>query len=618
MVVTAENDNPTITSFTEQTIRERESTAALSFSIDDVDGDALDCTTSMTAESSNTTIIPNGNLVLAGTAPDCTITATAVLTGASDNIDVTLTVDDGQGGSAQTILPIIVNKYCSGDRLTNSPYANSGEAGIDGSESNPYSLCLPAQLNEIGGRTADWDSHFELTDDIDIAAYTGITFQTIGVYEEAGTQDPFTGSFEGNNFTIANFTHEPTPGNEIEYARFFGYILKTGANQPTIQNVNFTNASVEGEVGTGVIVAYLSTGDITNCSVTILGTKKIEAKGYVGGVAGYIDGTSNITNTEVYLSDTACIFGSDTSAEVGGLIGSAWTGTTVSDSSVTMDNSTKIYSTNTTAKTGGLIGYQTGSSVSTSSVRLSVDASIGNAELYVGGMVGYMTTSSSISNSTVSLDGDNIISTSTDSSRIGGLVGYSYSGCSIANSSVTINESSQITSTGDHANLAGFVGRCQSSTIHQSLFEMHDTSTVYGQGTPTYLGGLTGWSSLNTTITESIVRMNDSSQIRADTATGSYVGGLSGWSQGPGVTTIRDSYVEGTINASGSTVGGLVGVNKQVIKACFADIDITGTSYVGGLVGMQDSTGGIYGSFSTGSIIADTDIDSEYGSFSRV
>lgn len=92
------------------------------------------------------------------------------------------------------------------------------------------------------------------------------------------------------------------------------------------------------------------------------------------------------------------------------------------------------------------------------------------------------------------------------------------------------------------------------------------------------------------------------------TDSGAYAGGLIGTSQGSG-SVIEKCYSTNNVSASGTgcnNVGGLAGANMGgCIIACYATGNVTGGSYVGGLVGQAypiatDSGGGIIACYATG------------------
>jgi hypothetical protein len=89
--VSQANIAPTISAITAKTTNEDTATSAITFTI--ADTDSIIFCTNVAGTSSNTTLIPNGNIVIAGTAPNCTVTITPVanLSGTST---ITLTLTD--------------------------------------------------------------------------------------------------------------------------------------------------------------------------------------------------------------------------------------------------------------------------------------------------------------------------------------------------------------------------------------------------------------------------------------------------------------------------------------------------------------------------------------------
>ena len=77
--------------------------------------------------------------------------------------------------------------------------AQARYGGGTGEPNDPYLICTAEQMNAIGANPSDWDKHFKLMADIDLAAYTGTAFNIIG-HEKRGK--PFTGVFDGNGQTI--------------------------------------------------------------------------------------------------------------------------------------------------------------------------------------------------------------------------------------------------------------------------------------------------------------------------------------------------------------------------------------------------------------------------------
>jgi len=144
--VTAENDLPTISGITDQTILENSNTGALAFTIGDVETPASGLNVS--GVSSNTTLVTDANIVFAGNAEDRTVTVTP-LAGQSGTATITITVSDGSlnasinfvltvTNSAPTITPI-------GSQSTNENTPTSAIAfTIGDAETQPGGLTLSA------------------------------------------------------------------------------------------------------------------------------------------------------------------------------------------------------------------------------------------------------------------------------------------------------------------------------------------------------------------------------------------------------------------------------------------------------------------------------------------
>jgi len=277
--------------------------------------------------------------------------------------------------------------------------------GVDG---DPYQIWTAEDMQAIGADANYWGAHFKLMKDIDLGSYTGTSFNIIG-----NPYTPhFTGVFDGNEYTISNFTYTSPDAN------FIGLFACVGNNgkvkQLVMQNVNASgNWFTAGLVGmnfgkiydctiTGTISGNNSTGglagenygEISDCSVTA----QVQGIDETGGLAGDNHGTildcyanSNVDGNSV----TGGLVGKNIGLSSDGLI--SWSYAT---GEVSGDN----------YNTGGLVGINSYGTVSYCYATGNIDANNG-----VGGLVGW-NVYSTISNcySTASVLGDE---------HIGGLVG---------------------------------------------------------------------------------------------------------------------------------------------------------------------------------------------------
>ncbi len=211
--------------------------------------------------------------------------------------------------SPRTILALIV--LCC---MTVSAQGKYG--GGSGTADEPYQIWTAEQMNAIGAEPNDWDKHFKLMADVDLSAYDGSegrpAFQIIALEtnsDRAGPpQDLFTGVFDGNGHTIANFTL--TAIDQYPYAGLFGYV---GGPRGEIRNLGLIHAVVKvGDAWSVGALAGSNGGSIIHC----YSTGVVSGKGNsVGGLVGYNLGQV----TGCYSGAT--VDGDGIGASTGGLVG---------------------------------------------------------------------------------------------------------------------------------------------------------------------------------------------------------------------------------------------------------------------------------------------------------
>ncbi len=159
-------------------------------------------------------------------------------------------------------------------------------SGGDGSESTPYRISDANDMNDIGLHQEDWGSHFVMVNDINLAQFTGTQFNIIGTDYE----NPFTGVFDGNGFTISNFTFE---SNDVNYIGLFVWVDDPNAEIKNLTLIN-PNINVGKSRYIGSLVSCLIYGTICDCSVQ--GGTISSGGGYsfgigvVGGLVGASEG----------------------------------------------------------------------------------------------------------------------------------------------------------------------------------------------------------------------------------------------------------------------------------------------------------------------------------------
>ena len=233
--------------------------------------------------------------------------------------------------------------------------------GGTGEPYDPYRIYTTEHLNEMGAEPNDYDKHFKLMADIDLAGYMydrAVIAPDVGGdgYSFPGT--PFTGVFDGNGRVVSHLT---ITGKS--YLGLFGQ-LGSGAEVKDlgVVDVNITGSyyAIGGLVGNnfrGSITTSYSTGTVTGYT-------------YVGGLVGY-NKYGDIATSYSTAAVRATFSGNQ---KIGGLVG------------VNAGRTTTSYSTGTVSGeriVGGLVGQ------TTDLIAMCYSTGKVSGNDYVGGLVGY-------------------------------------------------------------------------------------------------------------------------------------------------------------------------------------------------------------------------------------
>ena len=172
--------------------------------------------------------------------------------------------------------------------------------GGTGTAEDSYQIWTAEQMNEIGLHEGDWGSHFKLMGDIDLSVYTGTQFNIIGYWNSDEVNAAFTGVFDGNGYTISNFSWHSTDIDDVGLFAWVngGEIKNVGMIDPNVitENAQTDTASLVGYLG------YEEGGTIAHCYVK---GGSVSAKGTasVGGLCGHnYDGTISNSYSECLVT----------------------------------------------------------------------------------------------------------------------------------------------------------------------------------------------------------------------------------------------------------------------------------------------------------------------------
>jgi len=506
-------------------------------------------------------------------------------------------------------------------------------AGGDGSAENPYQIGEPCQLIYMSQHPEDWDQHFVLTADIDLADYT---FTTALIAPDTNNRNnvcefegiAFTGVFDGNGHAVSNLTSnapviKPDP-NRPCYSNRFEDTTSIGVSKGDmfiVPNLIFSGVS-KGDmfIVPNLIFSGVSKGDMA------VAPNRLYSGGFTGndylGLFGQIEGPSaqvkNLGLKNVHIAGAVhCYY-------LGGLCGrnragsisncyatgsvtgrNDWLGGLCGSNEGTITNcyaTTSISGGNGSEHLGGLCGANSGSIANCYATASLIGI---NGATYVGGLCG--SNKGSISNcySIGSALGESW------AQYVGGLCGEN---CGSINDCYS---TCPVTGMGGSGRLGGLCGENRGS-----IDNCYSTGSVTGGNDIKLIGGLcganhgdinncysTGPVTGDTTVGGLCGSNSGSINISYSTSsiTGTYgsdcLGGLCGYSSGP----IAYCYAIGSVAGGdwSKFLGGLCGLNRGNISKCYATGSVSGKDWanrLGGLCG--ENQGDIDSCYSTGSVSA--------------
>jgi hypothetical protein len=206
---------PTSTQIANQTINENAATSALAFTVADPDTNVSSLTTS--GSSSNTTLVPNSNIVFGGSGANRTVTVTPAA-GQSGTATITYVVSDGVYSASKNFL-LTVNP--SSTKTFDTPAAAAALAAALGNlfdkvgESNPAGKAAKVAFPCADGGT------FEQTSENDSTAFAGdgtLVFADCANSDDIGNDVTLDGQF-ASECTDPNQTTSTCNDEEITFGQ---------------------------------------------------------------------------------------------------------------------------------------------------------------------------------------------------------------------------------------------------------------------------------------------------------------------------------------------------------------------------------------------------------------
>jgi mucin-19 len=462
--------------------------------------------------------------------------------------------------------------------------------GGAGTAQSPYLIADVYGLDGIASVGLGLD--YALAGNIDASVTEGGNIGAQGFFNPIGTQaQPFTGTFNGQGFTIANLAISNHPDLGLFGAVGAGGVVENLTLQnPLVLGGPFT-AVTFADVDAGAVAGF-NAGTIRNVQATVTGTSNGDFLGSVGG-AGDVGGlvgnnTGVITGSSSNVGVEAVAGQGVPALAVGGLVG-------LNSGVITGSSATASAFSSGVAGSPDVSGDVSGSSAAPPSL--------------VGGLVGDNTSTGQITGSSASV-AVTFSTPSTPTSPSPGGAAAVYAGGLVGQNDGSITSSSATGTVGGGSfPFGGFVGGAgeivgglvglNTGSITQSQAGTGNTDQAQ-QVTGEVAGGLVG---------ENSGRITNSQTNAAEVGGALQTGGLVGLNEASGViggSSVSVAFVEndpgGSVFADPSLwgVGGLVGENQGSITTSFATPSMFGGGLgVGSVAGL--TVGGLVG-FNSGSI----------------
>jgi hypothetical protein len=382
---------------------------------------------------------------------------------------------------------------------TFAQYSGSGS----GTESDPYKIMNPIQLNQLRNYLNTQGVYFKIMSDIDLTDFLedenpSQGWQPVGNSSSAA----FKGILDGNGKKITGlWVNRSTTDN----VGLFGYT--SGA---TIKNLSIEATTIKGKDNVGGVSGYSESTTINAVSFSgkieggsniggfvgssgdkmVLSsntsTIEISASGdYVGGLIGKNDAGSNLSITDCKVNNGSISGNNHVGGACGGILGSHYSSNNISNS--------YVHAVITGAQRVG--GFSGSSEDYTHTLNLSNCGYIGNikGDSYVGGLIGYLkkTYHDLVDSQTCCF----AIGSITANDYVGGLIGYDYG-------YYDYNGRNNVTNSYFSGTVSGtnYVGGITGYKYKGTISKCYSTATVIGTK---YVGGLMGFSkdaTINTSV----------------------------------------------------------------------------------------------------------------------
>ncbi len=435
-------------------------------------------------------------------------------------------------------------------------------------------ITTPAEFQAIND---DLTEDYILDNDLDM---TGFDLKPISIDAGNNYIDFFSGTFDGQGFTIRNVSFDDSAGQFSGVGLF--YDVETGA---VIQNLNIDNITIAGYRLIGGLISYAQECTVTNCHITNLAIDFVQLGFNISSaIAGLISNGYGVTVTNCSVTGVITSDSDAFKGQIAGLIGlldeQSPTESTVEDCYADVDITLSNENVNISIRQiGALIGSARSSNIidSYATGTLTIATNNNNSNINdIGGLIGDTedcVLSGCYSTGPIIAEIQGVLGGASEGSEtsfsgIGGLIGT-------ADVTTTVNKSystsviSCVSDNGIALAIGGFIGylagtgtevvNCyaRGNVTFESSVDYRYGGTAKGVGIAGFVGEL--WAS-------SLVK-NCYATGNVSATAQSLVGGFAGQVANHNDIAIINCFSVGVVTADGKTVGGFIGSLNPYTKS---------------------------------------------------
>lgn len=248
--VTVQNLAPSISNIADDTINE-DTPASINFTISDADS-TLSCTSSVTATSSNTALLPVSSIVFSGTAPNCSAVLTPVAQ-ASGASNVQFTVTDGVSTASSSFIHTV--------QAVNDAPVMSGIATQSTNEDTP--VVVNFTINDVDSSLNCSSSTSASTSNASLVSVSSIVFSGTAP-NCAATITPL-----ANQNGAVNLTFRVTDAGGLYHDRTFTLNVLTVNDAPTIAAISAQSVKTDASLNVAAVINDIDSSLTCSGSVTV-------------------------------------------------------------------------------------------------------------------------------------------------------------------------------------------------------------------------------------------------------------------------------------------------------------------------------------------------------------